>query len=482
MIVGSLEDLVVPTDRLHTLEGNPRRGDVDAVARSLARFGQVKPIVALLDGTVVAGNHTLAAARQLGWTSIAVNYVDMDMATAKAFALADNRTAELGGYDNAELVAMLAEVRDVDPAMFVDTGWTDQDLANLVAVVEQPPPVDLEAMPAWAPSIVADGDVWVLGRHRLICGDCRDPAVVDRLLEATTVQLACTSPPYAEQRAYDPESAFQPVPPDEYVGWFEAVAGNVAAHLARDGSWLVNIKPAADGLDTLLYVHDLVRAHTEWGWHFAHEFCWERHGVPKAPVLRLKNQFEPIYQFTRDRWKFRPDNVAVVSDSAIVPVGKGGGETNWRNRHGNTVTRVIRPEQVLKPNRAQRTKHDALGEHQGHGLDVGDYKGTGMAYPGNRLPTFSGSHEATGHSAAFPVGLPAFLTRLFTDPGDAIFDPFVGSGSSLLAAEAEGRVGFGVEISPAYCDIVCKRFEKATGIRPVVEATGEPVSFMEGDR
>lgn len=108
MIAESLAGLAVPIDRLKPLEGNPRRGDVAAVARSLRRFGQRKPVVARPDGTVIAGNHLLAAAQELGWTELAVSWADDDDATAKAFALADNRTAELGSFDLGDLAAMAA--------------------------------------------------------------------------------------------------------------------------------------------------------------------------------------------------------------------------------------------------------------------------------------------------------------------------------------------------------------------------------------
>lgn len=133
MIAEALTALAVPVDDLKLLDDNPRRGDVRAVARSLEMFGQRKPIVAKRDGTVIAGNHTLLAARQLGWPAIAVVYVDDDEATAKAFALADNRTAELGGYDDGALAAMIADVQTCDAELLAATGWTDADLVRLLA-------------------------------------------------------------------------------------------------------------------------------------------------------------------------------------------------------------------------------------------------------------------------------------------------------------------------------------------------------------
>ena len=102
-IAADLMPLATPISDLRTMPGNPRKGDVEAVKRSYDRFGQRKPIVALPDGTFIAGNHQLLAARALGWKEIAVVRVDDDDQTAKAFALADNRTSDLGSYDDEAL-------------------------------------------------------------------------------------------------------------------------------------------------------------------------------------------------------------------------------------------------------------------------------------------------------------------------------------------------------------------------------------------
>lgn len=130
-IARDLEPLAVPLDGLGLLPGNPRVGDVDAIAASLRAFSQRKPIVAKRDGTVIAGNHTLLAAQQLGWDRIAVVWVDDDEATAGAYALADNRTAELGGYDDAALVALIADVRGADAELLAATGWSEADYQDL---------------------------------------------------------------------------------------------------------------------------------------------------------------------------------------------------------------------------------------------------------------------------------------------------------------------------------------------------------------
>jgi ParB-like chromosome segregation protein Spo0J len=134
-IPDELSPLLFPVADLHELPGNPRRGDVEAVRRSYEAFGQRKPIVARkdVDGrcVVVAGNHQLKAARELGWDQIAVVWADdLTDDEAKAFALADNRVADLGGYDDADLLAMLESVPDSD--LLIATGYTDADLERLL--------------------------------------------------------------------------------------------------------------------------------------------------------------------------------------------------------------------------------------------------------------------------------------------------------------------------------------------------------------
>jgi hypothetical protein len=143
-IAADLQPLAHPIADLVELPGNPRRGDVDAVARSYETFGQRKPVVVRSDEdgrlVVIAGNHQLAAARQLGWTHIAVASADdLSDDAARAFALADNRTAELGGYDDQALLDLLTQVDD--DALLDATGWERHHIDDLVLRL-QPPSLD----------------------------------------------------------------------------------------------------------------------------------------------------------------------------------------------------------------------------------------------------------------------------------------------------------------------------------------------------
>jgi ParB-like chromosome segregation protein Spo0J len=137
MIAEGLQHLAQPITTLKPLPGNPRRGNVEAVAKSYQQFGQRKPLVALKDGTVIAGNHQLKAAQKLGWTEIAVVFVDDDEATAKAYALADNRTADLGTYDDDALAELISDIAH-DADLLMASGYTAEDLDKMIADIDVP--------------------------------------------------------------------------------------------------------------------------------------------------------------------------------------------------------------------------------------------------------------------------------------------------------------------------------------------------------
>jgi DNA modification methylase len=450
-----LSHLAVDLSDLKPHPENVRQGDVGAITESLKHHGQYRPIVVQKStGHILAGNHTFKAAKALKWKQIAATYVDCDDEQALRILLMDNRANDLASYDDNALAEMLKALMATDQKLD-GTGFDPSDLDELLGqletLIDTPLDETEERIPLLdkVPSKTVAGDVWILGNHRLMCGNSQSPTDVQKLLNGQKINVAFTSPPYAEQRAYDEDSGFKPIHPDKYVEWFMPIAANVKANLEQDGSWFVNIKPPANNLDTDLYVFDLVIAHVrQWGWHFATEFCWERSGIPQQVVRRFKNQFEPVYQFALNEWKFRPENVKHESNDVPLAIGEGAGDTNAAKRQG--VVSAVSGNVIQK----------------------------GMAYPGNRLQTFSGSHEATGHSAAFPVGLPQWFIKAYSDSGDNIYDPFMGSGSTLIASENEQRNAFGMELSPRYCDLICARYQKATGIKPIAEATGNEHDFL----
>jgi ParB-like chromosome segregation protein Spo0J len=157
-VVAGLEALLTPVDSLELLEGNPRRGDVEAVRRSLGRFGQRKPIVVRAsDRVVVAGNHTLRAARELGWSEIAAVFVEESVAESKAYALADNRTSSLGAIDVGDLAAMVADLAEFDESLLHDASYSADDVAKILEI----------------PTFAADADQPRLDeRQQIQCPEC----------------------------------------------------------------------------------------------------------------------------------------------------------------------------------------------------------------------------------------------------------------------------------------------------------------------
>ena len=432
----------VSIDKLIPYAKNSRTHDdaqIAQIAASIKEFGWTNPI--LVDGElgIIAGHGRLMAARKLGMTEVPViELKDLTPTQKNAYIIADNRLALNAGWDDQLLTIELNELL-ADKFSLDLLGFNADELNALLNPVEiNEGLVDEDEVPEPPPEPITKlGDVWILGNHRLMCGDGKDYSNVERLLDSKKINLAITSPPYASQRTYDKESAFKPIHPDEFVSWYQDISSNIMVNLAEDGSYFCNIKPNAEGLKRELYVFDLVLAHViDWGWNFADEFCWERNGIPQQVTTRFKNQFEPIYHFTKGKWKFRPESVQHESKSVPKAKGKGAGNTNAANRQG-IVSAV-------------------------DGNDVA----AGMAYPGNRLPTFQS--EALGHPAAYPVGLPEFFIKAYTDAKDVVFDPFTGSGSSLIASEKHGRMCFGTEISPIYCDLIIKRWENFTGKKAVL--------------
>ena len=444
--------------------------NIQSIIDSLRAFGQQKPIVVDKRGIVIAGNGTLDAAKSIGWKKIDIVRTDLEGSQATAFGIADNRTSELAEWDGEVLGSLLDslddELRDI-------LAFDEKELADLIP----DSPVDIvedEVPEPPTEPVTKHGDMILLGDHRLLCGDSTNAEDVERLMDGEKINVAVTSPPYASQRKYDESSGFKPIHPDKYVEWFDGVQKQVADNLADDGSWFVNIKEHCEDGQRVLYVKDLTLAHArEWGWNFVDEYIWTHGGTPKSPLARFKNGWEPIFQFTKGKHKFRPDEVMHETDT--VPdwseeAARHGGEYHPSMRSGLVQGKKKR---TTESKAKQKRK---WGDNKGRKLDLkygeksqgkGDPAPTfvssdGMAYPSNVL-SLGKNREALGHSAAYPVSLPEFFIRAYTDKADTVFDPFMGSGTTLIAAEKTKRRGFGCEISPAYCDVIVGRWEQLTG-------------------
>ena len=261
-----------PVERLMPYQRNARTHSPEQVAQiaaSIVEFGFNNPILVDSNAGIVAGHGRLLAARKLGLAEVPVVVLDhLTETQRRAYVLADNKISLSAGWDDALLAEELRHIQ-ADGLDLAIVGLSDEDIDALLAEppeAESAPEAEEEIPEARMTAVTRPGDIRLIGNHRLICGDCRNFAIVQQLLAGARANVAITSPPYATQREYDPSSGFKPIRPEEYAGWYRDVAANVAAMLAPDGSYFLNIKEHAEDGQRSLYVKDLVIAHVrQWG-------------------------------------------------------------------------------------------------------------------------------------------------------------------------------------------------------------------------
>ena len=192
MTATQLHTETVAIDRLKLYPGNPRRGNVEAIRGSLLENGQYRPIVInRRTMEVLAGNHTLRAAKGLGWSEIAATFVEVDEERAKRIVLADNRTNDLAGYDSAALAELLSELPELS-----GTGYDEDDLDALLSELGHAEPGEDDPPPLPAAPSARPGELYELGRHRLICGDARERGAYAALLGEERADVLWTDPPF----------------------------------------------------------------------------------------------------------------------------------------------------------------------------------------------------------------------------------------------------------------------------------------------
>ena len=257
-------------------------------------------------------------------------------------------------------------------------------------------------------------------------GDCAE--VMRERMPEDSVNLIVTSPPYADQR----RNTYGGIHPDEYVEWWMPRAAEMKRVLRPDGSLVLNIKERIVSGERHTYVLELIIAMREQGWLWTEEYVWHKKNCyPGKWPNRFRDAWERVLHFTLER-KF-----AMYQEEVMVPMG------DWTDRRLTSLSETDKTRDESK-----------VGS--GFGKNISNWVGRKKAYPSNVL------HMATecgnkAHSAAFPSALPEWFIRLFTRPGDMVLDPFMGSGTSLLAARSLGRSSIGIDTDESYCRMVLDR-------------------------
>jgi DNA modification methylase/predicted nucleic acid-binding protein len=449
----------VPLDRLRPWPGNPRKNDkaVDEVARAIKRFGWGAPIVAReQDGEVISGHTRLEAARRLGLDRVPVRFLNLDPADAHLLAIADNKLGEIATWDDDRLAEILAELRAQDVDLLDGTGLSEYEVADLLGdleAAESPAPMPPPPVPT-----TRTGDLWILGQHRLLCGDSASSADLDRLLGEQPVQLVNTDPPYNVR--VEPRSN-------------NAIAAARAGEIDIAGKAMPRQKTRGMHHQGL----DLAR----------HPEKARPTGPLRAKDRPLANDFLPPAEFEKLLLAWFK-NVA----RALVPGGSAyiwGGYANCANYPPAIAAAGLYFSQsiIWVKEHPVLTRKDFMGNHEwcfycwkegaAHWFNPEITNATDVWTVKKVNP------QAMVHLTEKPVELAA-RAILYSSParGDRVLDLFGGSGSTLIACEQAERNGLLIEIDPAYCDVIIDRWQKLTGANAKLDGDGRTFEQIAAER
>lgn len=263
---------------------------------------------------------------------------------------------------------------------------------------------------------------------RIFNGDCLNLCDV---LPDESIDLIMTSPPYADNRSH----TYGGVKPNDYVSWFLPRSEQFFRVLKKDGSFILNIKEKVVSGERHTYVIELILALKEQGWLWTEEYLWcKKNCAPGKWPNRFRDSWERCLHFTKSK-KFK-----MYQSEVKVPIG------DWAKKRLKNLSDTDKIRDNSK-----------VGS--GFGKKVDNWVGRDLVYPTNvlHLSTETGNKE---HSAVFPKELPSWFIRLFTQEGDVVLDPFIGSGTTAVAALELNRHYVGIEIRPEYIPKIEERLKK----------------------
>jgi site-specific DNA-methyltransferase (adenine-specific) len=410
-----------PIERLVPYERNARTHSPEQVAQiaaSIQEFGFTNPILVASDDGILAGHGRLAAAKDLGLKEVPVVVLDhLTPTQRRAYVLADNKLALNAGWDDLMLATELQalQLEEFDLTLM---GWSDEELAGLLPQVEELPPEDADADAVPEPPaepVTKPGDVWLLGKHRVMCGDSTDVLAVERLMGGGKADLLLTDPPYNVALGMDetPEEAKK-------------------RNRRTDGLTIQNDKMSDD--DFRQFLRDVYSA---------------------ADVAMNPGAVFYIWHADSEGYNFR---------GAARDVG-------WQVRQ----CLIWKKSSLVMGRQDYQWKHEPClyGWKEGAGHFWGSDRSQTTVLEFDK-PSRNGEHPTMK-----PVELFQYQLENSTKRSGVVLDLFGGSGTTAIAAEQTGRQARLMELDPRYCDVIVNRWQQFTGKTATLESTGEPFPVAE---
>ncbi len=444
-----------PIDRLRPYERNPRTHSpeqITKIAASLLEFGWTNPILVDGEAGIIAGHGRLLAARELGMTIVPViELTHLSEAQKRAYVIADNRLALDAGWDEDLLAEELKALEGLDFNLEL-TGFGLDELHDLLD------DETIEEVPAPEPPddpVSQQGDLWVLGNHRLLCGDSSDPASLDRLLGGAVIHLVNTDPPYNVK--VEPRSN-------------NAIAAGLSSFPAA--------KSAVEASDARGMHHqgfDLAR----------HKTKAKATGKMRPKDRPLANDFVSDEAFDEMLLAWFGNIARVLQPGHSFYIW--GGYANCANYppvlkacglYFSQAVIWVKEHPVL-------TRKDFMGNHEW--AFYGWREGAGHKFygPTNAVDVWAVKKvnpQSMVHLTEKPVELAVRAIQYSSKPGENVLDLFGGSGSTLMGAEQMGRHAFLMELDPAYTDVIVMRWQEATGQKATLDGDGRTFDAVAADR
>jgi len=406
----------IEIDKLIPWEDNPRLNEcaVNAVAESIRSFGFNVPILCDQNSIIIAGHTRWKAAQKLGSDKVPVIVIEMTDAKRRAFTVADNKTAEIADWDFPKLKEVLEELgsEDID---IRSLGFSGEEIRRFIFDEDD----DENVVPEVNNDSVGThpGDLYILGNHRLLCGDSRDRASVRLLTKDRIIDHVFGGPPYFNQRDYSHW--------DRYTSYIEDIRKIIqnCYDILKDGG--VCVWNIANGCSTH---HNHVSHHSrlfeESGFQYLDNIIWKKTGANYAI----------------------PRNLHILRNSFYYPA------LEWEA--------LLVYHKLGDMPKMTREGQDYMSRYH---TDVWE------------IPAVNNQMEQFGHPAVCPVEIPYRSMHAYSGSGDSVFEPFGGSGTTLIAAEKTSRKAHLMEINPAYCDVIISRWENLTGEKATLVTSKEMI-------